>query len=777
MWYTLGQWIIKRRVFLLLALLGSTCFMGYHASKVSLSYEFTRAIPTDNPKYQDYQAFLKRFGTDGNTMVVGFETDHFYEKSYFNAVADLQKKIKSLRGVTAILNIPDVVNLINDTANAQFKSVKIFTPPYTDQAALDSAAFIFKSLPFYKTLLYSPSSNAYLMGVSLDGAIINSKNRSVLIYDINTAIQAFEKETNSSVHLSGLPYIRTIVADRIKKEMNIFLIASFVLSALTLLLFFRSMSAMLMSMVVVAIGVVWSLGTVVLFGYKITLLTALIPPLVVVIGIPNCIYFFNKYHTAFLELKDKDKAIVTMVGRMGIVTLFCNIAAAIGFAVFALTKSALLKEFGLVAGINIMVLFFISLVFIPAALSYLPSPKAKHTRYLENKILEKLLIKIERWTFHHARWVYGVTIVITAFALVGMSKLKSEGFIVDDLPKQDKIYTDLKWFEKNFGGVMPLEIMVDTKKKNGLLRTTQPISKIEELSVYIAQHPETARPLSFVEGLKFAKQAYYDGDTLSYDIPYEGDLAFMGPYFKSPAPQDSGAQIKKEGVAKLLNSFMDSAKQVARISVNMKDIGSAKLPILVKDFEAKANEIFDTAHYKVTFTGSTITFLEGSSFIIKGLQESIVWAFLLIALCMLYLFRSLRILICSLIPNVIPLVITAGIMGWAGIALKPSTVLIFSIALGIAIDVTIRFLINYKQELPHYNNQVSPTLIQTIKHTGISIIYTSLVLIAGFIIFCISDFGGTKALGWLTSLTLVVGTLTNLILLPVLILHFQKRKK
>jgi predicted RND superfamily exporter protein len=777
MWYTLGQWIIKRRVFLLLALLGSTCFMGYHASKVSLSYEFTRAIPTDNPKYQDYQAFLKRFGTDGNTMVVGFETDHFYEKSYFNAVAQLQKTIKSLQGVTAILNIPDVVNLINDTAAAQFKSVKIFTPPYTSQVDLDSAALVFKSLPFYKTLLYSPNSNAYLMGISLDGAIINSKNRSALIQEINKAIQTFEKETNSTVRLSGLPYIRTIVADRIKKEMNIFLIASFVLSALTLLLFFRSISAMLMSMVVVAIGVIWSLGTVVLLGYKITLLTALIPPLVVVIGIPNCIYFFNKYHTAFLELKDKDKAIITMVGRMGIVTLFCNIAAAIGFAVFALTKSALLKEFGLVAGINIMVLFFISLVFIPAVLSYLPAPKPKHTRYLDNKILEKLLVKIERWTFHNARWVYGVTIIITVFALIGMSKLKSEGFIVDDLPKQDKIYTDLKWFEKNFGGVMPLEIMVDTKKKNGLLRTTGPISKIEELSVYIAAHPETARPLSFVEGLKFAKQAYYDGDTLSYDIPYEGDLAFMGPYLKSPAPQDSGVQVKKEGVAKLLNSFMDSTKQVARISVNMKDIGSAKLPVLIKDFETKAAEIFDTAHYKVTFTGSTITFLEGSSFIIKGLEESIVWAFLLIALCMLYLFRSIRILLCSLIPNVIPLVITAGVMGWAGIALKPSTVLIFSIALGIAIDVTIRFLINYKQELPHYNNQVGPTLIQTIKHTGISIIYTSLVLIAGFIIFCISDFGGTKALGWLTSLTLIVGTLTNLILLPVLILHFQKRKK
>lgn len=317
---------------------------------------------------------------------------------------------------------------------------------------------------------------------------------------------------------------------------------------------------------------------------------------------------------------------------------------------------------------------------------------------------------------------------------------------------------------------MPLEILVDTKKKNGLLRNTGPISRINELSAYIGARPEAARPLSFAEGLKFAKQAYYDGDTLSYDVPYEGDLAFMGPYLKQKADSSAGT-----GVSKIISNFMDSTKQVARITVNMKDVGSAQLPLLIADYEKKANEIFDTASYKITFTGSSITFLEGSSFIIKGLKESIFWAFLLITLCMLYLFRSFRILVCSLIPNLIPLVITAGIMGWAGISLKPSTVLVFSVALGIAIDVTIRFLINYKQELPHYNQQVSQTLVQTIRHTGISIIYTSLVLIAGFIIFCISDFGGTKALGWLTSLTLVVGTLTNLILLPVLILHFQKK--
>lgn len=783
MWYKTGKFILQQRLWLLILLLGATAFMGWEASKVQLSYDFTRALPTDNAKYREYQAFLKKFGGDGNTMVVGIETDKLFTVSLFNELGQLHQQLKKVPGVTEILSIPEVVNLKNDSINHRLVPVRIFNYPYTSQQALDSDRVVFENLPFYRHLLYnfsiSKSQNSkippgYLMGVSVNKDTINSKSRTRLINDIMQEVDGFAKKANMPVYVSGLPFIRTTIGNRIKAEMNWFLLGSLLLSVITLFLFFRSVSATFMSLLVVGMGVVWSLGTIVLLGYKITLLTAIIPPLVVVIGIPNCIYFLNKYHTAYRELNDKEKALITMVGRMGIVTLFCNIAAAIGFAVFALTHSDLLKEFGAVAGINIMALFLISLVFIPSVLSYLPPPKDKHTRYLDNPFLEKILLRVEKWAFHHARWVYGISAVVTVFAVVGLFRIKSEGFIVDDLPRNDKVYTDLKWFEKNFGGVMPLEIVVDTKKKNGLMRSTKPIAKIDELSAYIAANPATARPLSFVEGLKFAKQAYFDGDSLSYAIPYEADLAFMSPYLRA-RPDSSGAP--KTSFSRLMSNFMDSAKQTARISVNMKDVGSAKLPLLLNDFQKKADEIFDTASYHVTFTGSSISFLEGSSFIIKGLKESIFWAFLLITLCMLYLFRSFRILVCSLIPNLIPLIVTAGVMGWAGIALKPSTVLVFSVALGIAIDVTIRFLINYKQELPHFNGQVSQTLVQTIRHTGISIIYTSLVLIAGFIIFCWSDFGGTKALGWLTSLTLVVGTLTNLVLLPVLILSTSAKKK
>jgi predicted RND superfamily exporter protein len=749
--------------------------MGYYAAQVKLSYEYTKAIPSDNAKFIVYNDFVKKYGVDGTTVVVGFKTDLFYTKDFFNHVAALHTSIKQNTSVAEVMSIPTAYTILKDSVETKFNAVKIFHAPYTSDSVLKADQTVFEQLPFYKNIYYNPDSSSYIMAISFIADSINSVSRTKIIGSIQNELDRFSQSTKTEVHISGLPYIRTIMADRIKKEMLWFLIGSLALSAITLLIFFRSISATIMSLAVVLMGVIWSLGTMVLLGQKITLLTALIPPLIVVIGIPNCIYFLNKYHTSYKETNDKDKALVQMVGRMGVVTLFCNITAAIGFFVFALTKSPLLKEFGWVSGLNIMILFFISLFFIPPVLSYLPAPKAKHVRYLDNKFLEKILVKIERWAFTHTRWVFGITILAVIVSLLGVLQIKKEAFIVDDLPKQDKLYTDLKWFEQHAGGVMPLEILVDTKKTNGLIRSIKPLEQIDEFNTFLLEQPELGKPLGLLEGVKFAKQAFYDGDSLSYAVPTGTEMAFIGPYFASAAP-NQGIKTTVNNPTQLLNKFIDADKRQTRISVNMKDIGSAKLPVLLHKIDSASMAIFDTSKYNVVITGSSVTFLEGSNFIVKGLGESIFWAFLLIAICMIFLFRSFPILICSLIPNIVPLFITAGIMGWTGISLKPSTVLVFSVALGIAIDVTIRFLVNYKQELPHLNYQVHNTLVQTIKHTGISIIYTSLVLVAGFIIFCFSDFGGTKALGWLTSITLVVSTLTNLVLLPALIKTFIKSK-
>ncbi len=773
MWYRLGQFILKYRLPLLIILAVLTGFMSYYASKVQLSYDFTRAIPLNNPKYKAYQEFRKKFGEDGNLLVIGIQTDKLFEEKTFNAYYELQRNFKKIKGVDDIISIPSAVNLIKNPETEKLKAVVLFPDKLLTQTEIDSAAGVFMGLPFYKSLLYNPETNAWLMGLRINKDLMASKARVNIVSSVNKLADEFEKVNNLTVYRSGLPLIRTEVAEMIANEMKFFLLASIILSALILLLFFRSVSAMLLSLLVVAIGVVWSMGTIQLCGYKISLLTALIPPLVVVIGIPNCIYFFNKFHVAWNETGNKKGSLISMVDKMGVVTLFCNVAAAIGFAVFALTKSQILKEFGLVAGINIMALFFISLLLIPAILSYLPAPKSRHTKYLDNPRLNRWLDRLERWSLNHRKLIYFITGIIVAISVVGIFQLKSEGFIVDDLPKTDKIYTDLKFFEANFKGVMPLEILVDTKKKQGVTRNLNNLERIDSLSQYLASIPDIARPLSIAEGLKFVKQAFFDGDTLNYSMPSSYDLPALSQYlsFKGDSANN------KNSLAKLVSSFMDSAKQQARISVNMADIGSRRLPKLLDSITTRANQLFDKSKYDVQLTGTSVTFLEGSRFIINGLKESIFWAFLLIALCMLYLFRSAKILICSLIPNIIPLMITAGVMGWVGVPLKPSTVLVFSVALGIAIDVTIRFLVNYKQELPANNYDLKQTVIETIHSTGISIIYTSMVLIAGFIIFYFSEFGGTKSLGWLTSLTLVTATFTNLVLLPTILISFIKTKK
>ena len=790
MWKQTGRFILKYRVLLLVIITLLTAVAAYWASQVGLSYEFSRAIPTNHPVNIAYQQFKKKYGEDGNMLVIGIKTDRFFSEQLFNAYQQLQEGLKKVPGVEDVISVPTAINLVKDAASEKLTVKRIFPGGTLNQSRIDSGAAVFQQLPFYQGLLYNPQTHAYLMGLHMNKTVINSAKRDAAIAAVKKEVANFQAATGVDVKLSGLPYIRTVLSARIAHEMKYFLVASILLSACILILFFRSFSSMLLALSVVIIGVLFSMGTMHLFGYSITLLTALIPPLIVVIGIPNCIYFLNKFHTSWNELTEgltattikeqnrklKQQALENMVSKMGIVTLFCNLAAAVGFAVFAFTRSEILQEFGAVAGINIMLLFFISLILIPSVLSFLPPPKPKHTKYLDSVRLNRWLGRLEKWSMNHRNAIYSATLLIVAVAVAGIFRLQGNAHMVDDVPHNDKIYTDLKFFEHNFKGVMPLEILVNTRKKYGVTRNFGNLVKIDSLSQYLAAKKEIARPLSITEGLKFARQAFYDGDSSNYSMPSEFDLPGLSQYLNMSNSQDPAGKSAST-FTKLLSSFMDSTKQEARISVNMADVGSHQLPALMSGIQKRIDELFPAKEYDVTLTGTTITFLEGGQFIINGLKESIFWAFLLIALCMLYLFRSLRILLCSLIPNIIPLVITAGVMGWAGVPLKPSTVLIFSVALGIAIDITIRFLVNYKQELPNHDQQVVPTVVQTIHSTGISILYTSMVLIAGFIIFCFSNFGGTQALGWLTSLTLITATFTNLILLPALLISFSRKIK
>jgi predicted RND superfamily exporter protein len=770
-WNRIALFILQRRKLLLIGLGITTAIMVYFALQTQITNEFNRSIPLDNPKFADYLDFKKKFGEDGNVMVLGIEHGKLANLTFFNNFKTLITDIKQIDAVEEILASPLAINISKDSSSGKFTTYPVFKNEITNQTQLDSLINVYHSLKFYRGLLYNPSTEVELVAIKIKKNVMNTTRRSEIVEQILECGVSFEKaNTGIKMHYSGLPLLRTQIAKKLSRETALFTILSLLLTTCILFLFFRSFSVTFFSLIVVLIGVAFTFGSLVIMGYKLTLLTALVPTLIVVIGIPNCVYLINKYHTEYNKLGDKMQALVAMIEKMGIVTLFTNLTAAIGFGVFIFTKSLILKEFGLIAGLNIIFIFIISLIFIPSVFSFLPAPSDKHTDYLENKWLTGLLDSIERWVFGHRKSVYIVSFISFVISLIGIFKLETFGYVIDDLPKDDELYIDMRFFEKNFNGVLPFEILIDAKKKG---KASQPafFIKVDKLEKLLAQHSVFGKPLSLSQGIKFATQAYFNGDSNQYRIPTDPfEQAFIyGALLKNNSNQNKNVNV--------LAAFLDSTKQVARISVNMKDIGSKELPLLIDSLRPQVDKIFDTAKYKVTFTGTSIIFLEGSRFITNGLRDSLILAFLTIILCMLWLFKSWRLLLISLIPNILPLVITAGIMGFMGIHLKPSTVLIFSISLGIAIDVTIRFLVNYKQELAHNNYEIDKTVIATLHDTGVSIIYTSLILFAGFFIFCVSGFGGTVALGLLTSLTLILSMITNLTLLPSLLMWLDKMEK
>lgn len=778
MWLKIADFVLKFRVALIALIVVITAIMGFQATKVRMSYDSTGAIPKDNPKYKVLKDFQQKFGGGGgNAMVLGVQTNELFTEEHFKAYAKLVDDLKNVKDVEQVLSIGDAVAISMDDSSQKLSTQPVFDWSNPAQAA--AAKQELDQLPIFNGLLYNKDTDAFLMMINIEKNALNSKERVRIVDDILRAGQAFEQSTNIEVHYSGLPYIRTQMAEKVKHELNIFLVLSLCLTAVILLVIFRSITAMLVSMLIVSIGVIWSMGTLASFGYKISILTGVIPPLIVVIGIPNCIYFLNKYHTEYTLSGDKMKALRHMVGKMGIVTLFTNLTAAIGFGVFGFTNSQVLREFGIVAGINIMALFFVSLILIPAILSYLPAPKTNQTKYTESKWMNNTLDMLNRWVFQSRKGIFVATILLCVLGLIGMLKLKSVGYMVDDLPSKDIIVQDLKFFEKNFKGIMPLEVTIDTKKKFGALTSLDTWERVDSLTNFLEAQPEIGAAITLTKGAKFFRQGFFGGGINEYTLPSSTEFGGLRNQLVSTFNkiQKGEAEMgEQDQFGKLLYSFVDSNAQTLRISVNVADIGSEEVPKLVSErIEPMVQQLFDPEKYDVNITGGSITYLEGSIFIIDSLKESLAWAFGMILVCIIILFRSAKVVIVALITNIVPLMITAGVMGWCGIPLKPSTVLVFSVALGITVDVTIRFLVNYKQEM-HKHSSVAETVRHTLRDTGMSIIFTSVILVAGFGVFAVSDFGGTQALGYLTALTLFLAMVFNLTLLPAMLVAWNKKQ-
>lgn len=741
--------------------------MAFQAPKVELSYEYAPLLPKKDTVYKENQAFIEKFGASADLMVIGIQNDNFYSIDHFNRWVALSKELETIDGVEGTLSASGAYDLIKNSEAGKFQLKPIFPDTVQSQEQLDTLAASLKKLPFYDGQLYNAETNTYLMAITVSKAKMATPKRVEMVEDIVAVCEKFSKDTQQEVHYSGIPYIRVIQSQKVEKEFTYFTLAALFIVILILFLIFRSFKLVFFPVIVVIIAVVWTVGLMATLGYKITLLTGMIPPLLIVIGVPNCIFLVNKYQSEFRNHGNKVRALQRTIMKIGNATFLSNLTTAAGFATFIITSSDILRQFGLIASVNIMAIFVTSLIIIPTAFSYLEPPREKDTRHLEDGFVNKITEKLVYITTHHRKYIYTAFSLLFVASIFGITMMKSTGYMVDDIPEKDPINIDLKFFESNFNGLMPLEVTVDTRKPNGIMRMSN-LSKIEELNGELKQFTDLSPSLSVVNLLKFARQSFYNGDGQYYAMPSSNELSFIFKYI------DQEGSSGKNSIGEI-KSFIDSSKQATRLSFRVKDVGTVKMEELLANIKQKTDSVFPSDKYTVHITGASVVFLKGTEYLITNLFQSLGLAIVLISIFMALMFNSRRMVVLSLIPNLIPLFFTAAVMGYFSIPIKASTILVFSIAFGISVDNTIHFLSKYRQELKLTAWSIGDSVQLALRETGISMIYNSAVLFFGFGIFSFSSFGGTVALGVLVSLTLLVALISNLILLPALLMWLQRR--
>tara|TARA_B100000949_G_scaffold148265_1_gene130258 strand:+ start:4839 stop:7241 length:2403 start_codon:yes stop_codon:yes gene_type:complete len=765
-WPKVARIILRNRILILLAVAGFTVFLALQWKNMQFSNTEANILPNDHPASIQYNAFTKIFGEEGNAIVLAIRDSALFTPKNFNRWNTLSKQLDAFPEVDYVISLENLKELIKDSETQTFSMEPLISSaPQTKQEIDSLTNHLFKELPFYDNLVYNPKSGTIQTVVYLDKDIMNTEVRNQFILnDLGELVNDFEEETKMDVHVSGMPYIRTWNTKSIIDEIGLFIVGALLVTSLIFFFFFRSFRATFISMCVVIIGVMWAFGILGLLKYEITILTALIPPLIIVIGIPNCIFLINKYQQEVKKHGNQALSLQRVISKIGNATLMTNITTASGFATFIILDSDLLKEFGIVASINIIGIFILSLLIIPIVYSFMPLPKTKHLKHLNKKWMDIFVNWMENMVRNHRIAVYITTVAVLVLSIIGIYQMRITGSRIEDLPKKSHFYKDIQFFEAEFDGIMPMEIVVDTKRKNGVTKPAT-LKRMDRLGTVIDEIPELSRPISIVDLVKYSKQAFYNGIPKYYQLPTSQENTFI---------MNAVQKSSTEGTNELLQSFVDSTGQIARLTTYMRDVKIDRMEEIEKDVQQAITKEFPAERYNVFMTGKALLFLKGTKYLVKNLLLSLALAIGLISLFMAYLFRSYKMVIISLVPNLLPLVITAGVMGFLGVPIKPSTILVFSIAFGISVDDTIHFLAKYRQELATHRWHIKRSVYAALRETGVSMFYTSIVLFFGFSVFIISDFGGTKALGGLVSATLLFAMLSNLILLPSLLLSLER---
>ena len=766
MWNRIAIYILRHRVLNLIIASVLLVFLGLEAFKVRMGHNIANTLPATDTTMVVYRQFLEKYGQDGQSIFIGMCDDSLFTLKHFQDYYDLNTKIRELPGVTECLSVSRVYNIVKNDSLKKFELAQVVQRRPETQAEVDSIKMVIMSLAIYDRLLFNTETHSTMMLVSLDAAHANTAIRRELTDAMDMILDEYGKEHGVEMHISGMPYIREITTQTMVKEIVGFTALSILVAGLILYLFFRSWRPLVSVVAIVLLSVIYMFGIMALLDFEITILTGVLPPLLIIIGVENSIFMLNKYHREYEVCHDRIRALSNVIVRIGPANFLTNTTTAVSFASFIITRNMLLVPFGILASICIMLTYVMTMVLLPTFFSYQKRPEGKLVNYMNSPRISFIMDEVSAFVLSKKRYIYAVVAVLLVICAIGAMRMSTSGRVVDDIAKGDKLYKDIVFFEDNVGGVMPFEISIDTRKPRGIMNANF-IRKVQQVQDSLAMYPEFSEPLSIAEVVKFARQGFFNGDRDQFKVPTNNEFGFIMKYMP---------ETKDGKLPKIVTQYVDSTMQSTRISVQMANVTTPEIDAISKSLRPKIDEIFPKEKYDVVMTGSAMVTLQGTNYLIVNLAHSLLLAFIVIAILMVITFHKFKMVIISLIPNLIPLLFTAGLMGYCGIPLKMSTILVFSIALGISVDNTIHYLARYRLQMKINNNDIKKSVMAAILETGPSMIYSATILICGFLIFAFSSFGGTKIVGLLVPFTLLIALITNILVLPALVLTFNRKK-
>lgn len=733
----------------------ASLFFLWHAQRVEITQDFVKVVPEDDPDYQAYKRFQREFGEDAGVVLVGLELPDSVGRAYWERLRALVSQLQGFEGVRRVLGLPNAP-LLRWSKEGRF--VVDTLPLPSSRQSWDSLRHQF---PLYEGLLWDTAGQSLLLLVQIDSLTLHTRAKHPLIDSLERLCRGWVAQHGGEVHFSGVPYLRHYVAQLLPTELWLFTVASLILTVGALLLYFRSWYAAVFPVVLLGLASLWTVGIIGLYGFKLTLLTALLPPVIIILGIPPSIYMLSEYHRLYVAKGHKVAAIREMLRQLGLVTFMIHANTALGFLTLYLTNVVTLQEFGLVAFWGTLATYLLTIWLLPSFFMLLPEPKERHLRHLTNRWVVRLVRWVGEVVEKRRIWVYGMTAGLFLVGGMGALRLRAVSYMADDLPSDAQVVQDQRFFAQRYGGTMPFELVIEANAPQGIrrLRTLRALSALQDS---LRRYPELSRTLSMADLLKAGRQAFWGGAPQAYGLPQPEEL----PVLLRAVRHTSGQPI-------LLGSLVDSAYQRTRVTAFVQDIGSAEMPKLIQRVQADIQATFGEEASRVHITGTTLIFLKAIDYLVDNLVWSLLATFLLVAVQMFLLYGSVRIMLISMGVNLLPLFLVAGFMGYMNLPVKPSTALIYEMAFGIVVDSAIHFLSSYQW---YYRRHPIPAraAVVSVHHTGALIAYTSFVLLMGFGIFIFSSFGGTRALGILTALSLGIGLFSNLFLLPSLVITFRQ---